>query len=53
MAASRPGAADAQDAGQRVWLHLVEHLGNLRDSGSKVTADRKALSVARPTCSGQ
>jgi hypothetical protein len=29
--ASRPGAADAQDAGQRVWLHLVEHLGNLRD----------------------
>ncbi len=29
--ASRLGAADAQDAGQRVWLHLVEHLGNLRD----------------------
>jgi len=29
--ASRLGAADVQDAGQRVWLHLVEHLGNLCD----------------------
>jgi RNA polymerase sigma factor (sigma-70 family) len=29
--ASRLGAADAQDAGQRVWLDLAEHLGNLRD----------------------
>jgi RNA polymerase sigma factor (sigma-70 family) len=27
----RLGAADAQDAGQSVWLHLVEQLGNLRD----------------------
>jgi RNA polymerase sigma factor (sigma-70 family) len=24
-------ATDAQDAGQNVWLRLVEHLGNLRD----------------------
>jgi RNA polymerase sigma factor (sigma-70 family) len=24
------GAAEAQDAGQSVWLHLVEQLGNLR-----------------------
>jgi len=23
--------ADAEDAGHAVWLHLVEHLGNLRD----------------------
>ena len=29
--ASRLGAADVQDAGQRVWLHLVAHLGNLCD----------------------
>jgi hypothetical protein len=29
--ASRPGAADAHDGGQRAWLHLVEHLSNLRD----------------------
>jgi RNA polymerase sigma factor (sigma-70 family) len=27
----RLGAAEAQDAGQSVWLHLVEQLGNLRD----------------------
>ena len=27
----RLGAADAQDAGQRVWLHLVEQLDNLRE----------------------
>jgi len=27
----RLDAADAQDAGQAVWLHLVEQLGNLRD----------------------
>ena len=27
----RLGAADVQDAGQSVWLHLVEQLGNLRD----------------------
>jgi RNA polymerase sigma factor (sigma-70 family) len=27
----RLDAADAQDAGQSVWLHLVEQLGNLRD----------------------
>jgi len=27
----RLSAADAQDAGQSVWLHLVEQLGNLRD----------------------
>ena len=25
------GAADAQDVGQSVWLHLVEQLSNLRD----------------------
>jgi RNA polymerase sigma factor (sigma-70 family) len=25
------GAADAQDVSQRVWLRLVEHLGELRD----------------------
>ena len=24
-------AADAADASQNVWLHLVDHLGNLRD----------------------
>jgi hypothetical protein len=28
------GAADAQDGGQRVWLHLVEHLGGLRDTAA-------------------
>jgi RNA polymerase sigma factor (sigma-70 family) len=27
----RLGAADAQDVGRSVWLHLVEQLGNLRD----------------------
>jgi RNA polymerase sigma factor (sigma-70 family) len=27
----RLGAAEAQDAGQSVWLRLVEQLGNLRD----------------------
>jgi RNA polymerase sigma factor (sigma-70 family) len=27
----RLNAADAQDAGQSVWLHLVQHLGTLRD----------------------
>jgi RNA polymerase sigma factor (sigma-70 family) len=27
----RLSAADAQDAGQSTWLHLVEQLGNLRD----------------------
>jgi RNA polymerase sigma factor (sigma-70 family) len=27
----RLGAADAQNAGQSVWLHLVEQLDNLRD----------------------
>jgi RNA polymerase sigma factor (sigma-70 family) len=27
----RLDAADAQDAGQRVWLHLVQELGNLGD----------------------
>jgi RNA polymerase sigma factor (sigma-70 family) len=27
----RLGTADAADAGQSVWLHLVEQLGNLRD----------------------
>jgi RNA polymerase sigma factor (sigma-70 family) len=27
----RLGAAEAQDAGQSVWLHLVEQLGNFRD----------------------
>jgi RNA polymerase sigma factor (sigma-70 family) len=27
----RLGAADAADAGQSVWLHLVEQLSNLRD----------------------
>jgi RNA polymerase sigma factor (sigma-70 family) len=27
----RLDGADAEDAGQAVWLHLVEHLGNFRD----------------------
>jgi len=27
----RLDGADAEDVGQAVWLHLVEHLGNLRD----------------------
>lgn len=27
----RLSAADTQDAGQNVWLHLVQHLGTLRD----------------------
>ncbi len=27
----RLSAADAQDAGQAVWLHLVEHLHHIRD----------------------
>ena len=27
----RLAGADAEDVGQAVWLHLVEHLDNLRD----------------------
>ena len=27
----RLGGADAEDIGQSVWLHLVDHLGNFRD----------------------
>ena len=29
----RLGGADAEDVGQAVWMRLVEHLDNLRDSG--------------------
>jgi RNA polymerase sigma factor (sigma-70 family) len=44
--------ADAEDAGQAVWLHLVEHLGNLRDPAAlpgwlAITTRRECCRVRR------
>ncbi len=46
---------DAQDAGQAVWLHLVEHLGSLRDPAAlpgwlATTTRRECHRVLRATC---
>ncbi len=51
----RLGAADAEDVGQAVWLHLVEHLDRLRDAcalpGWLATATRReCCRVLRATC---
>jgi RNA polymerase sigma factor (sigma-70 family) len=48
----RLSAADAQDAGQSVWLHLVEQLGNLRDPAAlpgwlSTTTQRECARVLR------
>jgi RNA polymerase sigma factor (sigma-70 family) len=48
----RLGAADAADAGQSVWLHLVEQLGNLRDPAAlpgwlATTTQRECARVLR------
>ena len=48
----RLSAADAQDAAQSVWLHLVEHLGNLRDPAAlpgwlSTTTRRECAKVLR------
>jgi RNA polymerase sigma factor (sigma-70 family) len=48
----RLSTADAQDAGQSVWLHLVEQLGNLRDAAVlrgwlATTARRECARVLR------
>ena len=48
----RLDAADAQDAGQAVWLHLVEQLGNLRDPAAlpgwlATTTQRECVRVLR------
>jgi RNA polymerase sigma factor (sigma-70 family) len=48
----RLSAADAQDAGQTVWLHLVEHLGNIRDPAAlpgwlSTTTRRECTKVLR------
>lgn len=48
----RLGAADAADAGQSVWLHLVEQLGHLRDPAAlpgwlAATAGRECARVLR------
>ena len=51
----RLGAADAEDVGQAVWMHLVEHLDNLRDVGAlpgwlATTTRRECCRVLRATC---
>jgi RNA polymerase sigma factor (sigma-70 family) len=48
----RLDGADAEDVGQAVWLHLVEHLGNLRDPAAlpgwlATTTRRKCCRVRR------
>jgi RNA polymerase sigma factor (sigma-70 family) len=48
----RLSAADAADAGQSVWLRLVEHLGNLRDPAAlpgwlATTTQRECARVLR------
>jgi RNA polymerase sigma factor (sigma-70 family) len=48
----RLGGADAEDVGQSVWLHLVDHLDNLRDPAAlagwlATTARRECGRVAR------
>ena len=50
----RFGGADAEDVGQAVWLHLVEHLGNLRDPAAlpgwlTTTTRRECCRVLRAT----
>jgi RNA polymerase sigma factor (sigma-70 family) len=55
------GRADTEDVGQAVWLHLVEHLANLREPAAlpgwlATTARReclRVLRVARPLDAGQ
>jgi RNA polymerase sigma factor (sigma-70 family) len=51
----RLGAADAEDVGQAVWMHLVEHLDDLRDVGAlpgwlATTTRRECCRVLRATC---
>jgi RNA polymerase sigma factor (sigma-70 family) len=46
--------ADADDVGQSVWLHLVDHLGNLRDPAAlpgwlATTTRRECARVLRAT----
>ena len=48
----RLGGADAQDVGQMVWLHLVDHLDDLRDPAALpgwlvTTTRRECLRVRR------
>jgi RNA polymerase sigma factor (sigma-70 family) len=55
------GRADTEDVGQAVWLHLVRHLGNLREPAAlpgwlATTARRECLRVLRaerPMAAGQ
>ena len=52
------GRADTEDVGQAVWLHLVGHLGNLREPAAlpgwlATTARRECLRVGRPLAAGQ
>ena len=47
--------ADAEDVGQAVWVHLVEHLGNLRDPAAlpgwlATTTRRECWRIRRATC---
>ena len=49
------GGADAEDVGQAVWMRLVEHLSNLRDSAAlpgwlATTTRRECCRVLRATC---
>ena len=51
----RLGGADAEDVGQAVWMRLVEHLDNLRDSAAlpgwlATTTRRECCRVLRATC---
>ncbi len=51
----RLGAGDAEDVGQAVWLHLVEHLDSLRDADAlpgwlATTTRRECSRVLRATC---
>jgi RNA polymerase sigma factor (sigma-70 family) len=46
--------ADAEDVGQAVWMHLVEHLGNLRDPAAlpgwlATTTRRECWRIRRAT----
>jgi RNA polymerase sigma factor (sigma-70 family) len=52
---SRLAAADAEDVSQAVWMHLVEHLDNLRDAGAlpgwlAITTRRECCRVLRAQC---
>ena len=47
--------ADAEDVGQAVWMHLVDHLDNLRDPAAlpgwlATTTRRECCRVRRATC---